>query len=171
MWLLTFQLFKNSIDTQEKLRLNLHSLSVSELLEYGRNSFTKYKDNTMYFLWEIESVKNTAIDLAEDRLYSLVSSTSFCTFQRAIEYSIISLARNRPAVACSLKARLHGRFLLRFYLRFFPFGGYEGVDYLVTLLWNFITWNIYNSSAPSHPPKGENRNWNRNKNIARVNGP
>jgi hypothetical protein len=34
------QLFKNSIDTQEKLRLNLHSfsvsVSVSELLEYGR---------------------------------------------------------------------------------------------------------------------------------------
>jgi hypothetical protein len=41
MWLLTLQLFKNSIDTQKKLRLNLHSLSVqslsvSELLEYGR---------------------------------------------------------------------------------------------------------------------------------------
>jgi hypothetical protein len=36
MWLLTLQLFKNSIDTEEKLRLNLHSLSVSELLEYGR---------------------------------------------------------------------------------------------------------------------------------------
>jgi hypothetical protein len=36
MWLLTLQLFKNSTDTQEKLRLNLHSLSVSELLEYGR---------------------------------------------------------------------------------------------------------------------------------------
>ena len=32
---LALQLFKNSIDTQEKLRLNLHSLSVSELLEYG----------------------------------------------------------------------------------------------------------------------------------------
>ena len=31
-------LFKNSINTQEKLRLNLDSLSVSvsELLEYGR---------------------------------------------------------------------------------------------------------------------------------------
>jgi hypothetical protein len=38
MWLLTLQLFKNSIDTQEKLRLNLHSLSVSELLEHGRKS-------------------------------------------------------------------------------------------------------------------------------------
>jgi hypothetical protein len=29
-------IFSNSIDTQDKLRLNLHSLSVSELLEYGR---------------------------------------------------------------------------------------------------------------------------------------
>jgi hypothetical protein len=38
MWLLTLQLFKNSIDTQEKIRLNLHSLSVSELLEYGRKT-------------------------------------------------------------------------------------------------------------------------------------
>jgi hypothetical protein len=40
MWLLALQLFKNSIDTQEKLRLNLHSLSVSvsELLEYGRKT-------------------------------------------------------------------------------------------------------------------------------------
>jgi hypothetical protein len=38
MWLLTLQLFKNSYVTQEKLRLNLHSLSVSvsEVLEYGR---------------------------------------------------------------------------------------------------------------------------------------
>ena len=36
--LLTLQLFKNSIDTQEKLSLNLHSLSVSELLEYGRKT-------------------------------------------------------------------------------------------------------------------------------------
>jgi hypothetical protein len=32
---LALQLFKNSIDTQEKLRLNLYSLSVSKLLEYG----------------------------------------------------------------------------------------------------------------------------------------
>jgi hypothetical protein len=33
---LALQLFKNtSINTQEKLRLNLHSLSVSDLLEYG----------------------------------------------------------------------------------------------------------------------------------------
>ena len=38
MRLLTLQLFKNSTDTQEKLRLNLHSLSVSELLEHGRRS-------------------------------------------------------------------------------------------------------------------------------------
>jgi hypothetical protein len=38
MWLLALQIFKNSIDTQEKVRLNLHSLSVSELLEYGRRA-------------------------------------------------------------------------------------------------------------------------------------
>jgi hypothetical protein len=38
MWLLILQLLKNSIDTQGKLRLNLHSLSVSvsELSEYRR---------------------------------------------------------------------------------------------------------------------------------------
>jgi hypothetical protein len=36
--IVTLQLFKNSTNTQEKLRLNLHSLSVSELLEYGRSS-------------------------------------------------------------------------------------------------------------------------------------
>ena len=41
MGLLTLQLFKNRIDTQEKLRLNLHSLSVSELLECGRKCFTR----------------------------------------------------------------------------------------------------------------------------------
>ena len=33
---LALQLFKNSNDTREKLRLNFHSLSVSEFLEYGR---------------------------------------------------------------------------------------------------------------------------------------
>jgi hypothetical protein len=39
MWLLTLvQLFKNSIDTPAKLRLNFHSMSVSELLEYGRKT-------------------------------------------------------------------------------------------------------------------------------------
>jgi hypothetical protein len=36
MWLLTLLLFKNSIDTQGKLRLNLHSLSVSERLDRVR---------------------------------------------------------------------------------------------------------------------------------------
>jgi hypothetical protein len=39
---LALQLFKNSIDTHEKLRLNLHSLSVSELLEYGRYEIKEY---------------------------------------------------------------------------------------------------------------------------------
>jgi hypothetical protein len=33
-------------------------------------------------------------------------------------------------VTLHIKARLHGRFLLRFS----PFGGYEGVDYLIMLL-------------------------------------
>jgi hypothetical protein len=46
MRLLTLQLFKNSIDTQEKLRSNLHSLSASELLEYRRiRTVTTYKLN------------------------------------------------------------------------------------------------------------------------------
>jgi hypothetical protein len=40
MWLLTLLQFKNSIDTQGKLRLNLHSLSVTELLEYRRKTLT-----------------------------------------------------------------------------------------------------------------------------------
>ena len=43
---LTLQLFKNRDETQEKLRMNLHSLSqsVSELLEYGRKiPFTRYR--------------------------------------------------------------------------------------------------------------------------------
>ena len=37
---LALHLFKNSINTQEKLRLNIHSssVSVSKLLEYERNS-------------------------------------------------------------------------------------------------------------------------------------
>ena len=39
--ILNLKLFKNSIDTQGKLKLNLHSLSVSvsEILEYRRKSF------------------------------------------------------------------------------------------------------------------------------------
>jgi hypothetical protein len=35
---LALQAFENSNDTREKLRLNFHSLSVSELLEYGRKT-------------------------------------------------------------------------------------------------------------------------------------
>jgi hypothetical protein len=46
MWILTLQLFKNSTDTQGELRLNLHSLSASELLEYRRiRTVTTYKWN------------------------------------------------------------------------------------------------------------------------------
>ena len=40
------------------------------------------------------------------------------------------VAKSRPVCMGLIKARLHGRFLLRFS----PFGGYEGVDYLMTLL-------------------------------------
>jgi hypothetical protein len=45
---LTLQLFKNSINTQEKLRLNLDSLSVSvsELLELTGVSLTLRPDST-----------------------------------------------------------------------------------------------------------------------------
>jgi hypothetical protein len=57
-----------------------------------------------------------------------------------------------------LKARSHGLFS--------PFGGCEGVDYLIMLLCEFITWNIYNSSTRSHPSEEEHR-----PKIARVNWP
>jgi hypothetical protein len=48
--LLILQLFKNSINTQEKLRLNLHSLSVSvsELLEYGRKKQCQQSTSIQY---------------------------------------------------------------------------------------------------------------------------
>jgi hypothetical protein len=57
MWLLTLQLFKNSIDTQEKLRLNLHSLSVSELLEYAGVSLHEFTQGVY------ENVTTGLIDL------------------------------------------------------------------------------------------------------------
>jgi hypothetical protein len=49
VWLLTLQLFKNSIDTQEKLRLNLHSLCVSVLLEYKHKKHPYYKASRKIF--------------------------------------------------------------------------------------------------------------------------
>ena len=43
---IALQLFENSNDTREKLRLvNFHSLSVSELLQYGHQCFMKCKEN------------------------------------------------------------------------------------------------------------------------------
>jgi hypothetical protein len=44
---LALQVFKNSNNTPEELRLNLHSLSVSvsELLEYGDNAQISYITN------------------------------------------------------------------------------------------------------------------------------
>jgi hypothetical protein len=52
---LTLQLFKNNSGTQEKLRLNLHSLSVSELLEYGRKTFNRVEAidiSSAHRLWD-----------------------------------------------------------------------------------------------------------------------
>jgi hypothetical protein len=62
MWLLILKLFKNSIDTQQKLRLNLHSLSVSELLEYGHKTpkSTGYVEgmmNDVMFVWERQKIQ------------------------------------------------------------------------------------------------------------------
>jgi hypothetical protein len=53
MRLLTIQLFKNSIesiDIQEKLRLNFYSLtvSVSEFLEYGRSTCILNLERNLY---------------------------------------------------------------------------------------------------------------------------
>jgi hypothetical protein len=38
---LALQLLENSNDSREKLRFNFHSLSVSELLEYGRSYLSR----------------------------------------------------------------------------------------------------------------------------------
>jgi hypothetical protein len=56
-------------------------------------------------------------------------------------------------------------------LRFSPFGGCEGVDYLINdVVMRFDI--LYNSSTPSHPPKGENPQLKYiAAKIARVNGP
>jgi hypothetical protein len=58
MWLLTLQLFKNSINTQGKLRLNLHSLSVSvsELLEYRRKKCIIFCN---IFKWKITTKESS----------------------------------------------------------------------------------------------------------------
>ena len=72
------------------------------------------------------------------------------------------MGRNQRSGIFRLKARLHGLFS--------PFGGCEGVDYLIMLLCEFITWNIYNSSTRSHPSEEEHRPKIAAK-IARVNWP
>ena len=56
MWLVPLQLFKNSTDTQGKLRLNLRSLSVSELLEYGRIS-VKIVRNKEYLSYNLKNME------------------------------------------------------------------------------------------------------------------
>jgi hypothetical protein len=54
MWLLTLQLFKNSIDTQERLRLNFHllSVSVSELLEYFTSPYKLPWFQRLFVMWK-----------------------------------------------------------------------------------------------------------------------
>jgi hypothetical protein len=53
-------------------------------------------------------------------------------------------------------------------LQFSPFGGSEGVDYLMMLLWDFITWNIYELL---HILQKEKIATKIAAKIARVNGP
>ena len=50
-----------------------------------------------------------------------------------VRASLLYEIHNERILLGLLKARLHGRFLLRFKLRFSPFGGCEGVDYLMML--------------------------------------
>jgi hypothetical protein len=60
MWLLTLQLLKNSIGTQEKLRLNFYSLSVSasEFLEYGRSTCILNLERNLYtVMFDLKSVR------------------------------------------------------------------------------------------------------------------
>jgi hypothetical protein len=65
-----------------------------------------------------------------------------------------------------LQARLHGRFLLRFS----PFGGCEGVDYLMMLLWDFIT-GTFITHPLLHILQKEKIATKIAVKIARVNGP
>jgi hypothetical protein len=71
---LALQLFKNSNDTREKLTLNFHSLSVSELLEYGRLSACLHGDKYNLFLVEgnttHESLRACSMKLSMSRQYS-----------------------------------------------------------------------------------------------------
>jgi hypothetical protein len=71
MWLLTLLLFKNSIDTQGKLRLNLHSLSVSELLEYTGDSVW-IGETTLNGVGDTNVYNNLHISIGDD-LKPLVS--------------------------------------------------------------------------------------------------
>ena len=58
--ILPLQLFKNSIDIEEKLRLNLHSLSVSvsERLEYG-HKWSQHSNNRLFCPYMVISNKET----------------------------------------------------------------------------------------------------------------
>ena len=83
MWLLTLQLFKNSFDTQGKLSLNLHSLSVSvsELLEYRRKSSNDYvKENI-----RLESSYINKMLIYEGKTTDLIAS-EFYSYLLSLEY-------------------------------------------------------------------------------------
>ena len=83
MWLLTFQLFKNSIDTQQKLRLNLHSLSgVSELLEYRR------KSSSMIYFYKDLYILNTSQGWASAKLSHSMAAKRNATIEWRINETI-----------------------------------------------------------------------------------
>ena len=56
----SIQLFENSNDTQEKLRLNFHSLGVSELLEYGRYYIYRVSKKTLLKFNRLPCIINVA---------------------------------------------------------------------------------------------------------------
>jgi hypothetical protein len=82
MWLLTLQLFKNSIDPQGKLKLNLHSLSVSVLLEYRRLSFSNilkhYSYNILNYLVYISFNVSFHWPLKTEKSRRVVESRPVC---------------------------------------------------------------------------------------------
>jgi hypothetical protein len=86
-----------------------------------------------------------------------------CQNRRLLKFSIITVhCRKGPFTRAIFAAIL---------VAIFSFWRiWRSIDYLMTLLRNFITWNIHNLSTPSHPSEEENRPKIAAK-IARVNGP
>jgi hypothetical protein len=87
MWLLTFQLFKSSIETQENLRLNLHSLSVSELLEYGRKHVPERCIVTDYE-WYYTTVQLGTVVIVTLPVLN-------CSHERSCKYISVTLGGNK----------------------------------------------------------------------------